>query len=232
MTKQVPLSLTEAFISAADADEDEILGEIRDVMKASREAAEHALDGVAKVKANAMQTPAQNAKQARELAWSFFQKEAPKIDSARERADKTMEKILRDTFAPAAPKDVAGAMCASEIRARLAALGHDARAKAIHDAIESGQDDIISAITHGPVLLSGLGPAERDARLDQWRRKRFPQELARLEKLRKAYTALDRGTALFRGFIADLADGDGIDITAAEKSAAAAAQAIAAAKAA
>jgi hypothetical protein len=78
----------------------------------------------------------------------------------------------------------------------------------------------------------GMGAAELEMRRDQWRRKRFPNEIQRLEKLSKARSAMDRGASLLRSFIVELADADGIDIAVAEQSAAAAAQAIAAAKAA
>jgi hypothetical protein len=156
MSKQVPLSLTEDFVSEADAAEDEILGEIRDVLRASREAAEHALDGVKKVKANVMNTAAQNAKQARELAWKFFEHAAVKIDRSRERCDRTVEKIQRDIAAPSVPTGVAGVMLHGEIRAALARMTHEQRSKVINDAIESGDEDSVETRLCGAQWRSGL----------------------------------------------------------------------------
>jgi hypothetical protein len=165
-------------------------------------------------------------------AFAYLDRAARKIDAACERADRALEKIQRDTFAPTAPTGVAGVVLHSEIRAALARMTHEARSSAINAAIQADDKDsmeLVSAVLNGVPVLTGIGAAELEMRRDQWRRRRFPSEIARAERIRKSRDALSRGASLLMGFISDLA-GDASSIEAAEASDTAAQAAIRAAQ--
>jgi hypothetical protein len=66
-------------------------------------------------------------------------------------------------------------------------------------------------------------------RRDQWAHARFPNEVDRAERLKKALTAFDRGTMLFRQHMFSLADQTAVEL--AEASEHVAEAAVAAAKA-
>jgi len=96
----------------------------------------------------------------------------------------------------------------TEIRSALFAMKTEDRAKAITRAVDDGDDETLGAVLRGPVLLTGLGPAQREAIRHQWRVKRHPEEVARVARLRGALGDLDRAASLFTSFTLGLVDNE------------------------
>ena len=69
----------------------------------------------------------------------------------------------------------------------------------------------MSACFVGPVLLTGLRQAERAAMIDRWRRKKFPAEIDRQQRLKAALTDLDRMQATLLTFIDKMTDAEEIN---------------------
>jgi hypothetical protein len=85
-------------------------------------------------------------------------------------------------------------------------MSRDVRSKAITEAIDNDDSDILSACFVGPVFLTGLGNAERAAMKDRWRRKKFPAEVDRQQRLKAALTDLDRMQAGLLTFVDKMTD--------------------------
>jgi hypothetical protein len=179
-------------------------------MVRAREAAEHALDAHGKIMGNTMRTQIANMRESRKVSFQHFENAAREMDKARARAEAVIAKIEAETNAPAEPKGVPDAMLRAEIRSALAAMPQDKRSKAVFQAVEDGDDDVVGAALTGPVLLTGLGVAEREAIRDRWRRKRYPDQVERATRLRAALADLDRGGSLLLQFISGLTDGEAI----------------------
>jgi hypothetical protein len=57
-----------------------------------------------------------------------------------------------------------------------------------------------------PVMLTGMGGAEREARRREWQRSRYPVELDRVERLGKAIEATQRAGRAVKDFAGHVAD--------------------------
>jgi hypothetical protein len=147
---------------------------------------------------------------AREVSFQHFDGAAKKLDAARERAKREIERLEAETSGPPEPKHVSGSMLEAEIRSALAAMKPADRAKALSEAVEQGDDLVLGAALRGPRLLTGLGAAERDMLRHKWRARHFPAEIERAQRLKAAVADLDRGGTLLLGFIGGLTDGEAI----------------------
>ncbi len=67
-------------------------------------------------------------------------------------------------------------------------------------SLDSGDDQILSAIMSAPPCLSGLTDTEVSSFAVAWRQKRFPNELARIAVLEKAANALYLGGTLLTSY--------------------------------
>jgi hypothetical protein len=92
-------------------------------------------------------------------------------------------------------------------------------------SLASGDDTILSAILSAPPCLSGLSQEDCDGYAAMWRKKKFPDELARIDRLEKVNAALYLGGQLLIGYGSKMAN-PGI-VTEAKKFKAASAAAIA-----
>ncbi len=72
------------------------------------------------------------------------------------------------------------------------------RRKAIANAISSGDETFLAAATSGSPTLSGMSAAEQSAAREQWRTKRHPETAARIARLRKGLTQLERLRPMFQ----------------------------------
>jgi hypothetical protein len=73
-------------------------------------------------------------------------------------------------------------------------------------AIADGDDATLAAVLHGPTFLTGLGTAERAARLRQWQEKHRAGELDLRERLQKAAAAMNTAGSLAIVYANDLTD--------------------------
>jgi hypothetical protein len=231
MTMTIPLSIDPNLIAREPID-DEVVADLRAAMAAARDAAATAQEAVTTIRANKMATDFANARQAHEVAYVHQQRAFKKMDAARERAERAIAQIEEETRAPTAPKDLPSSMLHGEVRAALARMTPDQRSSAIATAIEADDHDsitLVAAVLNGVPATTGLSRAEIELRRHAWRRRRFPQHLARAEQLQKSLRALSNGATSFARFMIELA-GDAAAIKLAEQSEQAAQAAIAAAR--
>src|SRR5438874_13550298 len=134
MITEAPLSIHEDMIP--EDPDDSMIVELREALKAGREAAEAATAATATILTNRMATPAANNRTASNTNLKFFEKAARKYDAAHQRAKRVIEEIEKATFAPAAPKDPGTIALHSEIRQTIARLKFEDRAAAINLAIK------------------------------------------------------------------------------------------------
>lgn len=227
MTK-TPLAVDEDLLSKFEI-RDPVSGEVIDDaaldalsrgMKTARGAAEQVAAVVDALSADLTQTEAGRSMKAREIALKAGERGAQALDKAREAAAAEIVDI-ENSMVPEAPSDEIALQIEAQIRDRLATMDHDARAKLIAQAIRSGDDATIAAIARGPAWLAGLGDAEAAMRLDQWRRKKFPQEVERLARLKRAIGVTEIAGKSLVAFIRHIADGPTASVAAAADRAAA-----------
>jgi hypothetical protein len=113
---------------------------------------------------------------------------------------------------------------ATEIRAALSRMKPEDRRAAIQTAMTEGDDATIAAVLSGPEFLTGVGKAERAARLGQWQQKHRAAELDQRERLAKAQAALNHAGVLAIAYCHGLTDAE--IVAQAQASAKAAADAI------
>lgn len=233
-TRGVPLSLHEDLIErqyARDPEtkavvEDPALRALAGAVKTARLAVEQVAELHRAVGADKTITPEAAALTVRSAAVKLGEKAAKVLDDARAAALAEMQRVEAETAAPP-PGDPA---IESEVRSMLARATHEQRSKIVADAIKAGDDTTCGAVLRAgvPAWLSGLGQAELDMRREQWRRARHPGVSDRLDRMRKAIEATDRGGRLLVTFVQDAANSPAAQL--AEAAAARAAHAIEAAK--
>jgi hypothetical protein len=168
-------------------------------------------------------TPEGNAIRVKNLAHALGEKAARGLDSARARALQELDRIENKMVPP--PVNPA---LASEIRSALRRM--PGRDKLISKAIHDGDDTTMAALASGPSWLSGITESDLALRMSVWRKRKFPDETARLERLRKAAEALDRAGGALVTYIRHTAGANSTRVQLAEAAAARAQEAEAAAK--
>lgn len=215
---KIPASLSELFIHQQYAIDpttrqpipDAELEALTDALRTAREVAEQAETVTGQVMASQLYTVAANRKRAREFSLKLLESATRKIDVARSRAQAAVDKIEQSTATPPPPKDATQALLHGEIRSALARMTDKERRDAISGALGSGDETTVAALLHGPTLLTGVGPMERESYRRTWQQKRFPAEVDRARRLRSALTATDRGGSLLISFVSDLTDANAV----------------------
>jgi hypothetical protein len=95
---------------------------------------------------------------------------------------------------------------ASEIRSALRAMNAKDRQKALNFALQEEDDAVIGAALDGARMLSGLTAMETESLRARWAKERHPDSVARLDALRKAAVANERGGKLALDFSFKCAD--------------------------
>jgi hypothetical protein len=155
------------------------------------EAATRVQETVPQILGNRLGSALANAQAARRAVDKIVE---PALRRAGEAADFTSGAIERLTAKtdPTAPVDVVAAMMHQEVRLALLRMSSVERRKAIATAISSGDETFLAAATSGSPTLSGMSAAEQSAAREQWRKKRHPEDAARIARLRNGLTQLDR----------------------------------------
>lgn len=187
--------------------EDSALNALLEAVGSMRQAAEKSHDATIAIMKNPMQTPMANHREAQKIGHQLWEAASKKIDAACQAALREVERLEKDISAPPPIKDPA---LASEIRAALARLDQNARGKAIHEATEAGDDEIMSAVLRAPAMLSGLTTAELEMRRAHWQKTRRPSETDRVNRLKKAIADSCDCSRRSRDFIFELTDSDAI----------------------
>lgn len=157
-----------------------------------------------KILGNEMAMPIKRTADAKKAAHKLFEKIAPKLDSTRKRVETVVEQLEKSTLPPAA-KDAVSAVYYGEVRSALLRMPIGERAKAVRSAIASGGDDqFVAAALLGNPVLTGLGVAERDALLHEWRRIRHQDVLERIGRLRGGLDRFNHLSSLLGGYACGL----------------------------
>src|SRR5947207_15661389 len=105
MITEAPLSLHESLIPPDE--DDQVIVELRAAMTAGREAAEGATKATATILKNKLATDVANHRAARATNWKFWERASTKMDAARDRAKRVIQKIETETSTPPQPTTVA-----------------------------------------------------------------------------------------------------------------------------
>jgi hypothetical protein len=181
--------------------QDDVLQALHDAVLACREACERSLDYKRAMEKDEKYSSAFKTKQVHETSWKHLIAASRKIDASRALAEAAIKKLDDETGAPPAPRDAHKIAMAGEIRMALIRMSHGDRAAAIERAINTGIDEIVSAIVSAPSLLTGLTDDEREMHRHAWRAKHYPQELDRLNRIRKAVRDSEIIAGLTRKYI-------------------------------
>ena len=211
--KSVPPSINEAMIerhfaldpTTRETLHDPALTQLRDAVQAARVGAEKARRVADAILRNDMLTVPARHRQVKGETWRAVEGALRKLDAARSAAAQEVRAIEARTKAPPRPTDPAGAMLASEIRARLASMPPAARRKAMDGALADGDDTVLGAVLNGPPMLSGLsGSEEFEMVRSSWQRSRHGDDIDRLSRLSRALVDSERAGTLVIGFMVGL----------------------------
>lgn len=150
------------------------------------------------------QTAESAALHLRTTALKTAERAAGSLDAARQRLTGVIAKIESETAAPPALTDARSLMMQGEVRAALARMSDKERAKAIDDAFKGGNDLVIGAVLGAPAMLTGMGPQLHEGVRHRFRRERHGPATERVERLKKALDALDRGGSAFMAFTTEI----------------------------
>ncbi len=121
-----------------------------------------------------------------------------RFDAKREIAQRQIDALVRKMSAPiqAAP-DPARLHIASDIRNHVKGLKKAERLGFLTKALESGDMETATAVLTGPAYLSGLTETEFAHVSRQYRAAKFPEEMARHDRLTKAVARLEKMQAVY-----------------------------------
>jgi hypothetical protein len=190
-TKSPPLGMHEDVIarhfirdpSTGDVMEDSALDLIQEAAAYGRKIGGQIISSYNAIMANEMATPIANEKRAREVTWQSCEQVSKRIDIAVARVNTERNNLLEQITAPPKPKDVAGAMIASEIRSAFANMTPSNRREGVREALANSEDEVISALLTGPAVTTGMSKVDREALRISWQQKRYPREVDRAIRL-------------------------------------------------
>jgi hypothetical protein len=130
-----------------------------------------------------------------------------------------IEALTKATNAPPPAADMRSEIRHTEIRAALARMNATDRGKALGQALEENDSDVLAAALNGSRITSGMSKLEIDGFRHRWRHTAHATEMKRLDTLEKAREALMLGGKILLEASLKTASQD--IVRAAEKSAAA-----------
>lgn len=165
---------------------DPVIDAMKEAVRAMRLGVEDCKTATKTILANEMNTPINNIRAAANVNHKKFLRVAGLIDATNGLTKQEMQRLWESTYAPK------NSPYSGEIRAGIKAMTRDERVKTINEALKNNEDEVIAAILHGPLLLTGMQEGEREYFRTYWRAKRFPQEVEREQRLKKATEILER----------------------------------------
>lgn len=163
-----------------------------------------------------MSMPMARAKRARDMGFSRLRAINQRIDSAVTLAKAERDAILEKIAAPPEPKTFSKDTVAQGTRDGLLRLSPKARAKALSEAVEAGDDVTVGAVLNAPNVASGISRSEHDMLRATWQRRRFPFEVDRAARLDRAMDDLTNAGSAMINFVSSLTNSE--RIAAAEES--------------
>jgi hypothetical protein len=187
----VPLVLSVATFqrhfnkTGAGVEPDSAVGAAVDAAAAGRFLAEQARDTYGKIIADEASGPlVVRQLKAKRIVGPLLEKVAKHLDAATEKVTAEINKLAASTGAPVLSGDPTKLAQASELRAVLRESTQEKRGELLNKALDAGDDSMWSAVLHGHHALTGMEKSEFEARRDVWRKRRHPQEHARIARLR------------------------------------------------
>jgi hypothetical protein len=184
---------------------DPVLDAVSGAIRKTREGAERLAAIAAAVGNDKTMTPEAAALKAKDAALKVGDQIAPQLDEARGRAIREIESLERATSCPP-PGDAVAMQLESELRATLRAAKKSDRDKIVKAAIDGGDDSVIGAVLRGHAALVGMTAEEQNARREEWRVARYPQEADRIGRLKRAVEAIGRAGGAFVNMVSRLTD--------------------------
>lgn len=180
------------------------LDALRSALKSAHEAAESILDGREAISADLTRPPAARAVATRQLALKRGEAAAARLDAARAKVTKARDQLANEISAPVVPGHQAH--LATEVRARLANMSDDARARVLDHSMRSGDALTIGAYLTGPAYLSGAGEGDQQMLRARWQSNAHPVKLSRVERIGKAIQAVERAGTSLVGLVETIAN--------------------------
>lgn len=115
------------------------------------------------------------------------------IDRAHTTLTTEIEALAKRTHAPPPASDVRTELRHKEIREALARMSATERSKALGEALNDNDSDVLTAVLNGSRITSGMTKTELDAFRYRWKHTVHAGEMKRLEALEKARDALQLG---------------------------------------
>ncbi len=201
---RVPLDISEGFVSRfaekdtakAEPSTEGVIGSLTRAATAQRGAAERL-----RLLAESIR---EDASFRSEQARSTFGVDAAKAEKAALGSmDEAMKTAFRELSAlnkVVAPPRVADQVLASEIRQALAKMPDEDRVA----QLTSAGDDVISAVASAPAFVIGSTPELVEKYVQGWKLRKFPDEMARVERLGKALEAARRINGSFENYVSSV----------------------------
>jgi hypothetical protein len=189
------------------ADPDPLVTALAGAVRVARDSAQSVVDLAKAAYQDASIPRAAAALQVRDSAIQRGTNVGKKFDSAISSVQQTIADIDKATAAPPAPREAADIALASEIRSSLKSMSREERKKAISAAFESDNMAVISAILNGPAFLTGM--TDSDVELihrAKYRKTKFPDQMARRERLAKALAAANTAGGAFVKLVKQASD--------------------------
>lgn len=165
-------------------------------------------------------TAGAGAMRIRTAALKIGEQAAAKLDAARAGLEREIAAIASGTHTPEPPRDAVAAQLEGEARGAFARMTDEAR-KAAWSAALKGNDEItLGALLRAPAYLSGQTDAQLELRRHAWRAKRWPDEVDREQRLKRAQEAAERAGASLIKFVERVASGPGAEASEAARHAA------------
>jgi hypothetical protein len=131
------------------------------------------------------------------------------LDDAVVQARAVLERVQLEIAAPPVPEpDSSEAQYEEEARTTLRSLPDKQRQAAFAEALNRDDMVTIGAVLRVgvPCMVVGMSDTERELRRREWQTKRYPTELYRIDRLRRAIEAGERAGRAIDTFAKDLAD--------------------------
>lgn len=197
-------SIAQLFLHhAGNGAPDEALARIENDMLAACEAAEALAEGVVAVLADESLEESARIAEARRLTVVHAETAAVRLDAARVLARTELAKLAEIMVSPTGDNSNELKL-AAQIRTALRTMPPDQRDFAIQAAIEKNDHVVLVAALGGAAAQIGMTDQDRALHLVEWRRRAFPAEMARHDRLEQAAAAIESAGAAMVGWVGRL----------------------------
>jgi len=183
---------------------DPVISRLVDAMKTTRLAAEQAGRVADAIHASVGMTAPVRHREAKTKTWKVLEPVLRDLDSAMHNCRREIERLEAGTVNPPRPQDLPTNFMYGEVRSRLATMSPVDRQKAVAAALRDDDQVVIAAILHGAAMLSNLTLAEYNMVHATWRKRKWGDEVERMERLKKALSDAEQGGTLALNYLGKL----------------------------